>query len=135
MHAVGVTIGDSTRCVGLGVKVGVGGSGVDVYVGVGGTGVLVGVWVAVGKGAGVAVGSKDRLVGVATACTGVPLVITAGVAVGAPPGLSQSGIPLWAKRITAKATASNTTLAARIIATLRNWFLATTAPVGGWAGS
>jgi hypothetical protein len=124
-----------TACVGLGVTVGVGGSGVDVYVGVGGTGVLVGVWVAVGKGTGVAVGAKTRLVGVATPCTGVLLFAIVGVGVEMPPGLSHSGIPLWVKRMTAKAMVRNTKVAARIIATLRNWFLATTAPVGGWAGS
>jgi hypothetical protein len=131
----GVGCCGSTLGTGLGVKVGVGGSGVDVYVGVGGTGVLVGVWVAVGKGTGVAVGAKTRLVGVATPCTGVLLFAIVGVGVEMPPGLSHSGIPLWVKRMTAKAMVRNTKVAARIIATLRNWFLATTAPVGGWAGS
>jgi len=118
---------------GLGGRVGVG-AGVGVCVGVGvGVGVFVGVLVGIGVEVGAGVDEGDSALGVAVA---VPSsegtwVTLAGVAVGAPPGFSQSGIPLWAKRMTAKATASNTTLAARIIATLRNWFLATTALAGG----
>lgn len=109
-------------CVGVCVGVGVG-----VFVGV-----LVGIGVEVG--AGVDEGDNDR-VAVAVPSSGATLVTLVGVGVEMPPGLSHSGIPLWVKRMTAKAMVRNTKVAARIIATLRNWFLATTAPVGGWAGS